>query len=233
MEIGQQVITALIGLCIGTLLGNEISRFLYRPKVIVKFKQLTPLKMKDGFFWSIQIANQGRTAALNCTGTISLFDLKNTDVLEPYDALIQEALPSYKDENLDLEYPRKQLISPSKFRDLRNCSLCWSTLGNPSEVNINPGTIQELDICRVQYHSERNYWYLIFPSEKGWRKVRLRLKVANLTGRILVCPSNEFPTVLDFRILQRGNKEPTFEQINYRLISRLRRYFNKNELYFG
>lgn len=233
MDVAEKVITAVIGLCVGTLMGNEISRFLYRPRVIIKFKKLEPMQMEDGFFWSIQIANMGRTVASKCVAHISLQNLKISDIVEQNDAVLEEGLPKYSEEKIDLEYPRHQLVSITKFRDISHCSLCWSRLGNPEEIDINPGTLCGLDICRVQYHKEKQYWYLIFPSEKGWRKVRIRIKAKNYKGRILVCPANNFPTMLDFEIKINDLDQPTLIPVKYNFIERVFRYFKRRNLYFG
>ena len=232
MDIENQVIGALAGLVIGTLLGNEISRFLYRPRVIIRFKEISPLYSKDGFFWSIVVANHGRTAASNCIGTITIKDLPKENILGPADAMVDEALPKYEDEDIDLDYPRSPLITPDKFRDIKNCTLCWSQLGNEPRIDINPGTTQTLDVCRVQFNTQKQFWYLVLPSERGWRKVRLRMKVTNIKGRILICPSNEFPTVLDFEIKQKKNEEPIFIAIQYSFLKRVFRQFRRQKLYF-
>jgi hypothetical protein len=42
--------------------------------------------------------------------------------------------------------------------------------------------------------------YFVFPSEKGWQRLRLRMWARSLEGQIRICPANEFPTVLDFQI---------------------------------
>ena len=135
MTISQQVIGALIGLIIGTLLGNEISRFLYRPKVFIKFKQISPLFTKDGYFWSIIVANLGRTVATDCIGTITIDGLSKEDIMESHEAVMDESLPTYSEERIDLDYPRSQLVSPMSFREIRNVSLCWSLLGNPFKID--------------------------------------------------------------------------------------------------
>lgn len=228
MDILNSFISAIIGLFIGTLLGNEITRYLYRPKVILKFKKMIPLHSKDGFFISIQVGNVGRTVASNCIGIISLTDLNKDHILNSNDAVINEGLPSYRNENLSFEFPREQLIGHGKFREINSCELCWSKLGNPDEININPGSIQSLDVFRVQFDIENQYWYIILPSEKGWRKIRIRLKlVTKITGRISVCPSNEFPTHFDFRLFLNSKGFPTFEPIKYNFLQKIRNKFRE------
>lgn len=232
MEFLNQIIGAFVGLIVGTLLGNEISRFLYRPKVIIRFKDINPLYTKDGFFGSIHVANLGRTVATDCMGTISLDNVFKEDIMESHEAVSDESLPSYRDEKIDLDFPRSQLVSPLSFREIKNVSLCWSMLGNPFKIDINPGTTQSLDIFRMQFHNDKKFWYIIFPSEKGWRNVRVRMKLKHITGRILICPSNEFPTILKFAIKISANKEPVFIPIKSNNFKRLFRFIHRENLYF-
>lgn len=232
MGVTNQILIGVVGLLIGTLLGNEINRFLYRPKVIIKFKNISPLHSQDGFFLSLVVANYGRTVATNCIGNLSLTDFTREDVMDYKEALTDEALPKYSEEKIDLEFPRHQLVQPNQFREIKNVSLCWSKLGNPCEMNINPGMCQVLDICRVQYNKEKLFWYLIFPSEVGWRKVRLRMKARNIEGRLLVCPENEFPTVLDFKIKLDEQNVPIFIPANYKYLKKIKRFFNRKKIYF-
>lgn len=232
MGFSQQVISAFIGLIIGTLLGNELSRFLYKPRVVIKFKSLHPLFSNNGFFWSIIVANMGRTVATNCTGNITLFDIDEGDTMQEHEGIKDESLPRYNEEKLDLDFPRSPLITPNKFREIRNSSLCWSLIGNPEKMDINPGTTRGLDICRVQYHPDADFWYLIFPSERGWRKVRCRIKAKPIRGRIFVCPSNIFPKILDFEIRISRDSKPNFVILKYSLLKNMIRALNRRKLYF-
>ena len=105
------------GLIIGTLLGSEISRYLYMPHVIIKFKNITPLFSDTGFFISVMIANKGRTASLNTQGKITLH--YNSDrLMEPCEYKLdkyENSLPTYTLENVNIEHPRHQLLTPSKI----------------------------------------------------------------------------------------------------------------------
>ncbi len=211
IDILNPIVTAITGLLIGTLLGNEASRILNKPRVSLRFKDMNQLVTKDGFFWSIFVVNTGRTVASNCIGVIDLDNVKKEDILEQNEALPNEFLPRYLDENGDISFPRDQLTTPSKFRDVKNSVLCWSHHGNPFKIDINPGMTQSIDICRVQYHETGKFWYFIFPSEKGWRKVRVRMKANNISGKLSICPANDYPTILHFKISAEGKQGvPTF-----------------------
>jgi hypothetical protein len=43
-------------------------------------------------------------------------------------------------------------------------SLCWSLLGNPHSVSINPGDTASLDICKFDFKKKE----FSFPTERGW-----------------------------------------------------------------
>ncbi len=232
----------LLALVVGTLLGSELTRFLYRPKVIIRLKGVQPLFSDGGFFLSVRVANTGRTVAPNSIGNVTI-DYESSDLMDPDEYKLdkaEESLPTYRLENIKLDFPRHQLVTPGKERSIKNSSLCWSVLGNPQKVDINPGSNENLEICRVQsiegHGTKEKFWYLIFPCEQGWRKVRCRIRLRNgvpLSGKIFICPSNVFPTVRKFQILCDESMEyPTLSIENYSLMERLYYFFNRSLLYF-
>ena len=204
----EQVIGAFVSLLIGTLLGKEITRYLYKPKVFIRYKNLSPLTTEDGCFWSIKVANLGRTVAKDCIGTITLLDMDRSKLMDVSEADSLESLPEYKEENITLDFPRFQIMSPATFRLIESEPLCWAELGNPQRLDINPGMTQQLDVCKIHFGKVGNY--IIFPSEHGWRKIRIRTKIRNIKGRIMICPSNEFPTPINFRIVLDEQGQPVF-----------------------
>lgn len=230
----------LVALLIGTLVGTELTRYLYKPNVVIFLKELSPLISDNGFFISIKIANKGRTAALKSIGNFSLENLGD-NLIAPESLSLDEferSLPTYRLEDIKLDFPRHQLITPKKQRKIKNNSLCWSALSNPREIDINPGSSEALDICRIQHYitHEQDFWYVIFPSEQGWRKVCCRVKLVPgepLKGKILICPSNIFPVIRPFKIYQQDEStEPELVVENYPLIKRVYFWFRRDELYF-
>lgn len=217
----EEFISALVGLFVGTLFGNELSRYLYKPRVRVRLNNVSPLKTKDGEFFSIGFINIGRSEASNCSGYISLKDITPDMIMEPSEASLDESLPSYSYENLDISHPRSQMITPNKFRHVKHEAICWAHQGNPDQININPGSVQALDICKVQRYKD-NKWYLIFPTERGWRNVRLRMEFkTDVYGRLFLCPSNEFPTITDFKIIMQDGV-PTLKIIKPNFFQRIK-----------
>lgn len=241
-EIVEVIRDNILTLIIGTLLGTEVTRYLYKPQVIIQFRDIMPLYSDEGFFISIGIANRGRTVANNCIGNITI-DNSLENLLNPEKYSLDEcekSLPEYHFENIKMDFPRHQLITPAKKREIKNVTICWSKLGNPAEININPGSSNKLDLCRIQKYQNKDktekFWYVIFPCEQGWRKVRCRIKLKPnevLTGKLFVCPDSVFPTVRMFRIEYSDIEiAPKFILKELTLLKRVYYFFNRSKLYF-
>ncbi|MDE5421578.1 hypothetical protein L3073_05125 [Ancylomarina sp. DW003] len=231
-----------IALIVGTLLGKEITRYLYKPQVLIRVRNISPLYSDNGFFVSIKIANKGRTVATNCCGKITL-NFNKEALMDPDSFKLdrfETSLPTYRLENIKLDHPRHQLTTKAKDRSIKNSSLCWSKLGNPSQISINPGSIESLDVCRVQFYKDQKedqqFWYLIFPCEQGWRKVKCRINLKNneiISGKLFVCPENVFPTVRKFVVsLDEQTNKPIFTIKKYNILKRFYYFFYRSKLYF-
>lgn len=221
--------SSLVSLLIGGLLGRELFRILDKPSVTIQYRKPITFRQEDGQFLSIRVGNVGRNAAEKCSCTLTVFNLDPETILEPSEAEAYENLHEYREEKPDLEFPRYQIIQPGSEREILSDSLCWAALGNPPQVQINPGTTQTIDICKLFKKGEREYF--IFPSESGWRRVRIRIKAAvQLRCRILVCPANDYPTPLDFEIFAQEGKL-IFRRIRPSLLTRVQRFVSKRSLY--
>lgn len=227
----NELIAALISLIIGTLLGSELTRFLYRPRVIIRYKDTSPLFTPDGVHWSIKVANIGRTVASNCKGVIFISDISTDDLINAEDADPQEILPNYSDEEADLSFPRHQQLDKNFFRPIDGDRIAWATLGNPDTIDINPGITELIDVCKIQFYDKGNY--IIFPTSKGWRRIAARVKAKNITGKIMICPSNEFPTVIRFRLTFDDRNRSEFTAIKPRTFDRLQRVLFRRKYFFG
>ena len=216
----EQLLSYLASLTVGTLIGTEFSRYFYRPRVIVRYKEIDPNYDEGGVYWSLQIENAGRTVAMDCTANITLRNILKVDVVDSSQASLDENLPKYDGESIDLSTPREQIISQRHFRELRRTSLCWAKLGNPEYININPGVSQSVDVCKFQIGEDIEYF--IFPSEMGWRRVRVRLAKKTIKGYILICPSNEFPTRVDIELSIRKNGKSSIKIKKPSMFSRFR-----------
>lgn len=214
------LLSPLLSLIIGTLLGGEITRYFYKPKVVIRYKDMTPLELTSGTFWSIRVENRGRTVATDCIGLITINNISIEDIVDQNDADGDENLPEYRGETVDLSFPREQIISRSYFREVDRVSLCWSKIGNPDRIDVNPGVVQSIDVCK--FHRSSGGDYFIFPSEDGWRRLRVRIRNRQITGSILVCPSNEFPTQIDFTITTPRTGYSSFEAVKPKRLFGLR-----------
>jgi len=215
-----------LSLILATLIGGEIIRRMYSPKVKVKIKGSNYLKNKDGFLIAVEVVNMGSTIASRCISYLIIDDdtsINIDDLLKESDACTEEYLPTYDLENIDLGYPRRQWITPDKFVQPKRLVLCWNHSGDPYELDINPGVTVSLNICRVRYKSEIQLWYLIFPTETGWRKIRLRMKYKRLSGKLFICPSNAYPLVIKFCLIQNDKTGEPYLCINNKPLNSIQR----------
>jgi hypothetical protein len=225
----SELVAALLSLVVGTLFGSELTRWLYRPNVIIRYKDIDPLYADDGVHWSIKVANLGRTVASDCKSVITIQGLLRDDLLEAHEANPTENLPEYKDENI--AFPRPQQIGRKYFRPIVSECLAWAALGNPASISINPGLTQILDVFKVQGPDKGGY--ITLPSESGWRKVRARIKARELSGHIFICPSNEFPTLIMFTLAFDDEGRSRFIVTQPSWKKRLERFFFRQRYYFG
>lgn len=195
MEVLSTIISAIIGLVIGTLFGGWVERILYRPRVVIEIESESPYVRQEGKYVSVVVSNRGRTAAIDCVGSISIDELSPNALLTPYDAANDEKLPL--EPKLKL---KDQLLMPESFREIDRELLCWAHIGNPPTYTINPGTKTLLDVFKAIERDTSEGWYLIIPTEAGWKKLRARLKDGNYHGRIVVSPKNGPPKIREFEI---------------------------------
>ena len=213
-----KLVVSLFTATIGAFLGAQILKNFYKPRVIVRYQDINPLHDSTGTYWSIKIENYGRTVAKDCVAVVTLYGVNQEDILPKEDVCLEERLPEYKHENTDLAFPREQILSDKHFRPIIREPICWSKLGNPDVIDINPGISQSFDLCKYR-RRESGEGYFIFPSEEGWRRVRVRLKEKKYEGHVLVCPSNEYPAMVCFSLdIKNGN--PTF-------IAKKKKYFQR------
>lgn len=193
------ILLRALPLIISTFVGTWIVRKAFIPKVDIKTKREHILKDKDGCFLSLNLVNIGPNVAQNCCAYIILDRAVNRDdLLNSNEADTDEHLPGYAEEKNDFEIPRNTLITRDKFRDVKQIQLCWTQHGNPYEKNLNPGVQAQIDICRYQISGEDSAQrYIIFPTERGWRRVHFRLRYQALSGRLFICPANSYPNIFD------------------------------------
>ncbi|TET41364.1 MAG: hypothetical protein E3J66_05400 [Dehalococcoidia bacterium] len=198
MEALNTLISAIIGLAVGTVFGGWLERVLYRPRVTIEIVSESTYVRKEGKYVSVVVSNKGRTAAIDCIGSISIDELSREALLSPNDAVKDEKLPLDPDYKLK---PDDQLLTRESFREIDREPLCWAHIGNPPTYTVNPGTKTLLDVFKAIERDTSDGWYLIIPSEAGWKKLRARLKDGDYHGRLVVSPANAPPTIREFKIV--------------------------------
>ena len=194
-----KIILEAIPMIISTFVGTWIVRRSFLPKVVIKTKKEHILKDEGGSFLSLNLVNVGPNVAKNCCAYIILdTPVNSSQFLNPDEANTDEHLPCYVQENPNFEIPRNTLITREKQRDVQQIELCWTHHGNPYHKDLNPGVQTHVDICRYQpYPNCRIHDYIIFPTERGWRRVHFRLCYQPLKGKLYICPANSYPNVFD------------------------------------
>ncbi|KAF5428943.1 hypothetical protein C5S39_09890 [Candidatus Methanophagaceae archaeon] len=203
MGVLSPLISAIIGLVVGTLFGGWLERILYRPRVVIEIESESPYLRGEGKYVSVVVSNKGQTAAIDCVGSISIDELSPDALLSPNDALEDEKLPLEP----KLE-PKDQLLRSESFREINRELLCWAHIGNPPTYTINPGTKTLLDVFKAIERDTSDGWYLIIPSEAGWKTLRVRLKDGNYHGRLVVSPKNGPPKIKEFEIRPSSEAKP-------------------------
>lgn len=184
---------------VSTIVGTWIVRKSFLPKVDIKTKKEHILKDEGGYFLSLNLVNIGPNVAKNCCAYIILDNPIDSDqILDLNEAATDEHLPCYAEEKSNFEIPRNTLITREKRRDVQQVELCWTHHGNPYLKDLNPGLQTHIDICRFQYSPDKtNRHYIIFPTERGWRRIHFRLWYRPLKGKLYICPANSYPNIFD------------------------------------
>lgn len=211
-------------LIISTIIGTWIVRRSFLPKVVIKTKKEHILRDDGGCFLSLNLINIGPNVAKNCCAYIILDNPVNSEqFLNTNEANTDEHLPCYVQENPNFETPRNTLITRERRRDVQQIELCWTHHGNPYHKDLNPGVQTHVDICRYQrFSNDKSQHYIIFPTERGWRRIHFRLKYQVLKGKLYVCPANSYPNIFDitFGLDTSGTPEVKIKKIRLNWFSR-------------
>lgn len=209
---------------VSTYVGARIVRKTFLPKVVIKTKKEHILRDEGGCFLSLNLVNIGPNVAQNCCAYIILdHPVDSEQFLNPNEATTDEHLPCYVQENPNFEVPRNTLITRDKRRDVQQIELCWTHHGNPYHKDLNPGVQTHIDICRYQLSPDKtNRHYIIFPTERGWRRVHFRLWYQELRGRLYVCPANSYPNIFDisFGLDTSGNPEMSLKKLHLNIFTK-------------
>ncbi len=201
------IFAALIGAALGGFIRDWINENYFKPKLYILDKSVI-----KGLHYRIIVKNEGKRAAENCIGMITL-DAEAEDVYEPSDVYIISA---------DEPQP---ILSSKYFTPMEGMSLCWSRMGNIETCTINRNTKAALEFCMVYAES-----HLSIPSESGWLPVRVRLKIGEYHGKIEVTSANAEPACASFNLVPQGDgmtleiirRVPDWDDYQRRLTRRVR-----------
>ncbi len=219
------IIYDTIPLVLSTIIGTYIVRRAFVPKVNIKTKKEHILTDAGGHFLSLNIINTGLNMAQHCCCYLVLeTKILDNDLLNNNDAALDEHLPRYTNESLLLEQLRSSLITKDKIRDVQQVQLCWTHHGNPYYRDLNPGVTAQIDICRFQRFENNNGYYIIFPTESGWRRIHFRAKYKEMKGILYICPANSFPNIFSISFQLDDNSYPyiNIKKVNLNSFSRKR-----------
>ena len=217
-----------VPIIIATFVGTWIVRKSFVPKVDIMTKTEHILKDRGGYFLSLNVVNIGPNVAQDCCAYIILDDdIDSENLLNTNEAATDEHLPNYTDEHPDFEIPRNVLITKEKQRDVQQIQLCWTHHGNPYYKKLNPGIQTQIDICRYQLYDNdpSQHYYIIFPTERGWRRVHFRLRYQKLKGRLYICPANSYPNVFNIEFGLGSDNTPMIKIMKIRM-----NYFTRKKL---
>lgn len=220
------IIYDVIPLVLSTIIGTYIVRRAFVPKVNIKTKKEHILVDSGGCFLSLNIINTGANMAQQCCCYLILeTEIRKEDILNPNEAALDEHLPRYKSESILFEQPRNVLITREKMRDVQQVQLCWTHHGNPYYKDLNPGVTSQVDICRFQkYENDDTKYYILFPTESGWRRVHFRCKYKLIKGILYICPANSYPNIfkISFNIDDDNSPHVDIRKVKLNYFSRKR-----------
>lgn len=155
-----------------SVLGQAIYSWLRKPKLKIS-EDIAITGDNHGI--RAKIINNGYTAAINCTGMISVENVEKDDIAENKDAYVKRNV----------------------FRPLKDLGLCWAHIGNPFTFTINAKSPGILD----WFIFDKQENLLIFPTEKGFEPPRVFLKAyKKYRGEIVVSAENCSPRNRRFEI---------------------------------
>jgi hypothetical protein len=189
MEQWELTLISIIGTTIAMLIVNVLARIIYdwfkRP--ILKIGEDNPLRLPGTenqpliTQHSITIRNEGRTAARNCVGIITM-NIASDDLIQPFITNLPVLLPP----------------SFSGKRPLGG-QVCWAEINNPSRITINAKDEALLDIYRVV--CKGGHTHIEIPSERGWSTLRMALSAyKEYIGSLKITAENAHPVEKRFKL---------------------------------
>lgn len=178
---------------------------------VLKILPDRPMVSKEMVEHVLVVKNKGRSAAKNCIGMVTI-DVERDDLLTKVPAEL-EVFKKIVSGEQEPETLVKYHLTKDNFREIKDEKICWADIPNPVSITINPGLISGLAICRALKPSLELY----FPSEGGWKHLKMILRLREYKGKIMVSAENSKPVEAHFKIV------PIKDDVRVEIISR-RRY---------
>ncbi len=197
------------------LIGGFLVKHILRKKYKIQYSGSMIEQGQNIHVVSVEIENIGNLQLTDASAHIILDDsctIKQREILDidnlatlGIDKNEYENLPTYMDEGLKLSASlRAAWMNTTNFLSENQFFTCWDFSGDPYKINLKPFSRMRLIICKaIEYDvgaKKFRYWYYIFPTERGWRRVRFRMTAKTLTGRIILSFSNSYPLIIPFKI---------------------------------
>lgn len=202
MNIGQFVAFGLgiVGGIVAAVGADWLRRFIYRPKI--EILEDKPEKGKLFSCHAIEVTNTGRSVATNCHAIVTFEDLEEGDLIPEKQITKTKAL-GLGLEKFGLKREEIYLLKPGEsFRPIENEFLSWSSVGNPLQAHIFPGTSRMVDVCRfVKVDLDQ----IQIPSENGWRSMRVAVQKKCYKMKLRIAAENVKPTEANFTIQPLGD----------------------------
>lgn len=190
----NQAFLLIASFALGVVAGwlpNYLIRWFMRPRL--RILPDLPMRSQKAVDHVFVVKNEGRTAAKTCIATLSL-NAQPEDLITHAAAELDEFEKSITG-SPKAERKIKYHLTKENFRPVRNEKTCWADISNPVAITINPKLVSGLEIYRVLRPSLEMY----FPTEGGWKHIRMVLRPKVYYGKLVVSAENSFPAEKYFK----------------------------------
>ncbi len=188
------VLTFAAGVVAGYL-SLFLREWLMRPRLRIFGDR--PMRSGEMIDHVLVVKNEGRTAAKNCIGMVTL-NVSAEDLVAEAPAELQVFARTVAGVTEQSGTTRiKYHLTRENFRPVRDEKTCWADIPNPVAITINPKLVSGLEMYRVI----KPGLTLLFPSEGGWGHIKMALTPREYHGRVVVSAENAEPVEAAFRII--------------------------------
>ncbi len=182
LNIENDIIILLLSALVGRLFVPIVLSWINRP--ILKFQYYDDLLIgHDGqAFHRLLIKNFGRTAAIKCVATLTLSGI----------------VPEKTFSGPDTTHSANAFKTRNRIEDEL---VCWSKIGNPTEITIYPHSGARVDLLMVEFDSHGSPINITIPTEDGWKPCRIKVIPSHYKGQLVVSGENTPPVSMHFAVV--------------------------------